>query len=99
MRVHVVLAARTQNEIESVAHDIRHLGGDASAHVVDLADSQQITDLFNNIKRDHGRLDILINNAGIGRFGPTKTFAVSDWDAVFATRRRGTFLCCQARYH
>jgi 3-oxoacyl-[acyl-carrier protein] reductase len=92
---HVVLAARTKSEIDAVADDIRLSNGIASAQVVDLASPEQITELFNGIEREHGRLDILINNAGIGRFGPTETFAVSDWDAVLDINARGTFLCCQ----
>jgi 3-oxoacyl-[acyl-carrier protein] reductase len=91
----VLLAARTKAEIDSVANDIRSRGGRAFAHVVDLARPGEITKLFDALKRDHGRLDILINNAGIGRFGPTESFALTDWDAVFATNARGAFLCCQ----
>jgi 3-oxoacyl-[acyl-carrier protein] reductase len=43
-----------------------------------------------------GKVDILVNVAGIVSFGPASTLAENEWDRVLATNLKGTFLCCQA---
>ena len=51
--------------------------------------------LFDQLKERFGRLDVLINNAGQGRFGPVEEFSIADFDQVVAVNLRGAFLCCQ----
>lgn len=92
---HVVVAARTQSEIEAVAREIVDAGGAASACVVDIADAESVRDLFATVRETRRRLDVLVNNAGIGLYGPVKDFPVEDLDRVVAVNLRGTFLCCQ----
>ena len=91
----VVAAARTEGEVARVAEEIQSAGGTAAAEVVDLQHETSIKALFERLRRDHRRLDVLINNAGIGRFGPTADFTSDDLDAVLSTNVRGTFLCCR----
>ena len=90
----VVLAARTAEQIESVAEQIRADGGQATAIRTDITDESSVRDLFGQVQQS-GRLDILINCAGIGRFGPLKDFSSDDFDQVLAVNLRGTFLCCR----
>lgn len=92
---HVVPAARTRTEIDQVAREIVDGGGAASAHAVDLADTQSVRALFAAVRETIGRLDVLVNNAGIGLYGQVKDFPVEDLDRVVAVNLRGTFLCCQ----
>jgi 3-oxoacyl-[acyl-carrier protein] reductase len=92
---HMVLAARTQSEIETVAQEIRHAGGVASAWPVDLSSEAEIVALFDFIHERLGRLDVLVNNAGIGLFGPVVEFASADLDQLYSINIRGTFLCCR----
>lgn len=91
----VVAAARTRPEIEAVAQEIGAAGGRASAWPVDLSSEVEIVALFDFIREKVGRLDVLVNNAGIGLFGPVQDFAAADLDRLYAVNVRGTFLCCQ----
>ncbi|MCL4301569.1 MAG: SDR family oxidoreductase [Anaerolineae bacterium] len=92
---HVVVAARTQAELEAVKQEIEQAGGTASAWPVDLSSEEEIAALFNFIRQRFGRLDVLVNNAGIGLFGPLAEFASADLDRLYTINVRGTFLCCQ----
>jgi uncharacterized protein len=67
---HVLLLARNAERLDRVAETIRRAGGSATAHVVDLADANVLADTSARIKREAGTPDILINNAGAGRWLP-----------------------------
>jgi NAD(P)-dependent dehydrogenase (short-subunit alcohol dehydrogenase family) len=88
-----VLAARTGAEIEATAAEIRGAGGEAEAIPTDVTDEDAVRRLFQAIEERRGRLDVLINNAGIGLFGPASEFPAADLDRVLAVNVRGTFLC------
>ena len=92
---HVVLAARTISQIESVAKEIKQLGGQAIFVPTDISDEDSITNLFKSVLNQFGRLDILVNNAGIGRFSPVKDISASDVDHLLSVNVRGTLLCCR----
>jgi 3-oxoacyl-[acyl-carrier protein] reductase len=91
----VLLAARTGSEIEAVASEIRDAGGDATTCVADVSDDSSVKNLFDEVRKSHGSLDILINNAGIGVFGPLEDFKTEDFDRVLDVNLRGCFLCCR----
>lgn len=91
----VAVAARTEAEIQAVADEITAAGGEARAVATDLADEASVRDLFMAVRERWGRLDVLANNAGVGRYGPVAEFPVEDLDHVIAVNLRGTFLCCQ----
>jgi NAD(P)-dependent dehydrogenase (short-subunit alcohol dehydrogenase family) len=91
----VVLTARTAEEIKSAASEIRAGGGTAIAVTADISREKDVDDLFTAVNDQLGAPDILINNAGLGIYGPLVDFPVSDFDKVMAVNLRGTFLCCQ----
>ncbi|PEN08485.1 NAD-binding protein [Longimonas halophila] len=62
----------------------------------DVRDQDAIDAVFETIQEEAGRLDILINNAGLGRFGPIDEMAVEDWDVQHDTNLRGLYLCTRA---
>jgi len=92
---HVVAAARTANEIAAVADEIARGGGRAVPIPVDIAKEDEVIALFAKIRRSFGRLDVLVNNAGIGVYGPVVEFSAADCERIMAVNVTGTLLCCR----
>ncbi|NGP46705.1 SDR family oxidoreductase [Bacillaceae bacterium SIJ1] len=65
-------------------------------HVVDIRDSDDIAEFFSNIQENRGHVDVLINNAGIGKWTSPDKLTVKEWDDVLHTNLRGAFLCARA---
>jgi 3-oxoacyl-[acyl-carrier protein] reductase len=91
----VITTARSQTQITAVAEEIKQAGGSSKAFRCDISDGTQITNLFSYIQKEFGRLDILVNNAAIGLYGPMQDFNSDDLDKLLAVNVRGTYLCCQ----
>ncbi|TDQ37396.1 SDR family NAD(P)-dependent oxidoreductase [Aureibacillus halotolerans] len=62
---------------------------------VDISEPEEVHSFFNSVARAHKRIDVLINNAGIGRWVPPTELSVKDWDIVVNTNLRGSFLCAR----
>ena len=60
---HVIISSRRQESCEEVAGRIRDEGGQATAFACHIGDMEQIETIFDHIRQEHGRLDILVNNA------------------------------------
>ncbi|MDF7776452.1 SDR family oxidoreductase [Sphingomonas sp. AOB5] len=88
----VTLAARTLNEVEAGAEAIRAAGGKADAAMLDVADTQAVTDFFASRPAFH----VLINNAGTNRPMPMQDVTEADYDAVLDLNLRATFFVTQA---
>lgn len=91
----VVVAARTECQIRTVADQIVAAGGAALPLQVDLASEASVIALFQTVMETFGRIDTLVNNAGVGVYGPVMDYAAADLDALLAVNVRGTFLCCR----
>lgn len=91
----VVLAARSRNQLEEVAAQIEARGGRALVTPFDVTHEPQVVELFGQVSSACGKLDILINNAGVGAFGPVASVTAQDLDHVHAVNVRGTFLACR----
>jgi len=91
----VVLAARTADQITAAAKRICAGGGMATAIPADIAVEGDVTALFARVADEMGRLDVLVNNAGVGRYGMVADLQVDDIDAMLAVNLRGTMLCCR----
>ena len=79
--------------LELVAAGINAEGGKAVAVQCDVANEEQVKALVAKALEAHGRIDILINNAGITKDALTPRMSVDAWDAVLDTNLKGTFLC------
>ncbi|WP_051579895.1 SDR family NAD(P)-dependent oxidoreductase [Pseudonocardia acaciae] len=76
------------------AEDTRaRLGGDARAYRLDVTDEAGVVDVARRVVDDLGGVDVLVNNAGIGRLGPSMSFPVSDFRASLDVMVTGVFLC------
>jgi 3-oxoacyl-[acyl-carrier protein] reductase len=91
----VVLAARQLDKLEEVAAQIRAAGGEAFVVAIDLASQDSIKEAFSKASKEFGRIDILINNAGLTRDGLALRMKRDDWDAVIQTNLSGSFFCIQ----
>jgi NAD(P)-dependent dehydrogenase (short-subunit alcohol dehydrogenase family) len=72
---------------------VRRLGGDARFYRVDVTDEAAVTAAAEQVAADFGGMDVLVNNAGISRLGPSMTFPLEDWTASLDVMATGVFLC------
>jgi 3-oxoacyl-[acyl-carrier protein] reductase len=91
----VALCARSTDQLEEVAGEIRSAGRDAFVAAIDLANSDSIRQAVTQVSKDFGRIDILVNNAGVTKDGLAIRMKKDDWDAVISTNLTGAFLMCQ----
>jgi 3-oxoacyl-[acyl-carrier protein] reductase len=91
----VVCVARGSNA-EATAQAITAAGGTAIAHSADVTDAAAVEALIKGTIEAHGRLDILVSNAGITRDQLMLRMKREDWDQVIATNLTATFTLCQA---
>jgi 3-oxoacyl-[acyl-carrier protein] reductase len=92
---HVVAAARGENAADTVAA-IGQAGGRAELATVDVSDAASIEALVAGVLERHGRIDVLVNNAGIARDQLMLRMKRNDWDEVIATNLSSAFACVQA---
>jgi 3-oxoacyl-[acyl-carrier protein] reductase len=91
----VALAARTGADLEAVRAEIESLGGQAASFPTDVSRETEVISLVRHSVERFGRLDIVINNAGIGVFGPLVETTTEAWDQLMAVNVRGPFLLCR----
>ncbi len=64
--------------------------------VADVGDPEQVERLVESAVEQLGGVDILINNAGVGRFSPLADLTIADWQETIDTNLSGVFYCCRA---
>jgi len=92
---HVALAARTVADLEKVQAEIEGLGGEAALFPTDVQRESEVAALVRDTVARFGRLDIVVNNAGMGVFGPLAETTTEQWDQIMAVNARGPFLLCR----
>jgi 3-oxoacyl-[acyl-carrier protein] reductase len=90
-----ILTSRNKEALEKTQKEIELSGGKALAIPADISKEEELSELFNKIREHFGRLDILINNAGIIITGEIADFPLKDYDAMMQTNLRAVFICCQ----
>jgi 3-oxoacyl-[acyl-carrier protein] reductase len=92
-----VLCGRTRGALETTAKIISQSGGQCAVAECDVTDIRSVEALAAQVTRDFGRLDILINNAGVRGFGgPLHQMPPDSWDQVLNTNLRGVYYCIRA---
>ncbi len=75
---------------------LRDKGAHASAHKVSVLDKPGLDQLVRALDKEHGKIDIVVNNAGFGQVVPLALMEEADWDAMLDTHVKGAFLVTQA---
>lgn len=92
-----VAVADTDGErAAAVAAEIRAAGAKSLAVTVDVTDAASVGRMVEEVTRQLGPIDGLVNAAGITRRAPAAEFSLADWQRILAVNLTGTFLCCQA---
>ncbi len=92
----VALAARNESKLAEVAAEIASAGGQAAAFALDVASEDSIKAGAKAVLDKYGKVEILVNNAGITRDDLAMKMKRADWDDVLATNLTGAFLLTQA---
>jgi len=92
----VVLGARDAARLQEVVAAIAAAGGKAEALTLDVASAESVAAGFEKLLAVHGRLDLLVNNAGITRDTLLLRMKPEQWSEVLDTNLTGAFLCTQA---
>jgi NAD(P)-dependent dehydrogenase (short-subunit alcohol dehydrogenase family) len=93
---HVVALARNLEQLETLHTEIVSSGGACSFYGLDARNVPSIQGVFDAIVAELGRIDILINNAGMGKPIPAIDITEADWDEMMSLNMKGTFFCAQA---
>lgn len=81
---------------QKVADSINNSGGKAEYNQVSVTDKPAVESLFKKVNDKYGKIDILINNAGITRDRTLEKMSEEEWDAVIDVNLKGVFICTQA---
>lgn len=94
----VVLAARSEDKLNTVAAEINGLGGRARSIVCDVTKEASVLELFQTLQNELGQLDLLVNNAGLSAGGPTEELSFETWRKVMNVNLDGAFLCSREAF-
>ncbi len=94
----VVNGATSEERISEVVNKIRENGGEAIGIKADVSRKEDVDKVFSKITEELGRLDILINNAGITRDNLLMRMSEEDWDEVIRINLKSVFLCSKAAF-
>ncbi len=79
-----------------VSEEIRGLGRKSASFELDVSNKAQVEEMVETALASFGRIDVLVNVAGIGKKSPIEDVSEEDWDRVINVNLKGTFLCAQA---
>jgi len=94
--LHVVAAARSMDKLQALVDSLTALGQSAQAISIDVSNPQQLAEQIAAVGEQHGRLDVLVNNAGITRDGLFMRMDDEDFDTVIDTNLKSAFVACRA---
>ena len=92
----VACVARNEEKLAATVAAIKEVGGDGEVMASDVGISENVQTIMDKVNDDWGRVDIVVNNAGITRDTLLPIMSDEQWDDVIATNLRGTFLFCRA---
>lgn len=93
---HVVLAVRSVGAAADLAAEIRKMGVKALPVRTDVTSECSVEEMAEHAMARLGRIDVLVNNAGVAEEAPVATTTLESWNRVLATNLTGVFLCTRA---
>lgn len=94
----VAIASRRPEHLGPATDKLKAEGSKASAVEVNVREPESVARMVDRVVQEHGRLDILVNNAAGNFYAPSATLSPNAWRAVVETDLYGTFYCSQAVY-
>ncbi len=92
----VAVTARSEDDAAQVAAGIQDVGGSATAHALDVADVDASRRVVDAISAEHGRIDVVVLNAGLGFNLPALDVDEAHWDSMMDVNLKGAFFTAQA---
>jgi len=92
----VAITARNAERLEKAAAALREKGGRVIASPTDVSKSAEVEAFVEKVSDEAGRIDLLVNNAGVFRHGLIADLSEADWDLVQAVNLKGAFLMTKA---
>lgn len=94
--VHVGLLARTEKDLVTVSEEVKALGVRSAIATADVSDLQSVNTAVENIQKELGNIDILINNAGTAKFGKFLDLEPAEWEAQIKVNLFGVYYVTRA---
>ncbi|MFF2445575.1 SDR family NAD(P)-dependent oxidoreductase [Neobacillus sp. NPDC058068] len=91
----VVVNSRSQERADKTTAALKEKGYDVYAIAADMSNKQSVVALMDKTVEKYGRIDVVVNNAGVNRIGPSIELSEEDWRTVIDTNLTGTFFGCQ----
>jgi 3-oxoacyl-[acyl-carrier protein] reductase len=88
---HVVCVSRTESALKTAQKKIKDNGGSASIYSCDVSQYNEVESLINNTLEEFGKIDVIVNNAGVTRDGLIMRMSDDDWDTVININLKGAF--------
>ena len=94
----IAIVGRNETKSKAAVNDLAARGVKAASVVADVTDKEAVARMVESVTAEFGRIDILINNAGINVRKPPHALAIEEWESVIDTNLTSAFLCSKAVY-
>jgi 3-oxoacyl-[acyl-carrier protein] reductase len=84
-----------RDRVEGMVHELRRVGANVAGIAADVSREDEVRDAVARVVAQNGRLDVLINAAGLIARGPITESTMADFDRVYSTNVRGTYMMCR----
>ena len=91
----LVISARHRESLQKTEEELKSKGAKCTAVVADMTNESDVKNLIKAASDSFGRIDVLVNNAGIGLFKPVSEMTTEEYDRLFNVNMRGTFIASQ----